>query len=197
MKTLFSLALAGVLTFSSLAASAADDDLMALSNVKARFKKVNVLLREGVGEAKIALYDNTGKKLHQRKVKVGDSDLIVPYNLSDLPCAEYKVRISTDDEEVEYKVATFEKPIPAAKLPLMAYGKIIDEETVTLTVIGLEEPGVEVEIRNAQTNKLIHSEAINEPEGFRKNYRLKGVSPDEVYLSVVDAKGRSKTIQFE
>ncbi|WP_332910446.1 hypothetical protein [Algoriphagus boritolerans] len=38
MKTLFTFALAGALSFSSLAANVADD-LMALSNVKANFKK--------------------------------------------------------------------------------------------------------------------------------------------------------------
>ena len=197
MKTLFTLALAGALSFSSLAATGADDDLMALSDVKAKFKKVNVLLREGVGEAKIALYDNSGKKLHQRKVKVGDSDVIVPYNLTDLPCGEYKVRISTESEQVDYTVATFDKPIPAAQLPLMAYGTIVDDQTVNLTVIGLDEPGIEVEIRYTETNKLLHSEEISEPNGFKKNYRLNGVTPEDVYLSVKDAKGRSKTINFE
>jgi hypothetical protein len=197
MKTLFTLALAGALSFSSLAAPLADDDLMALSDVRAKFKKVNVLLREGVGEAKIALFDNSGKKLHQRKVKVGDSDIIIPYNLSQLPVGEYKIRISTDDEQVDYTVATFDKPIPSAQLPLMAYGKLIDDQTINLTVIGLEEPGVEVEIRYADTNKVLHSEYILEEEGFRKNYKLNGVSPEEVFLSVKDAKGRSKAIHFD
>lgn len=196
MKTLFTFALAGALSFSSLAANAADD-LMALSNVKANFKKVNVLLKGGVGEAKIALFDNTGRKLHQRKVKVGEGDLIVPYNLNELPIGEYKVRISTEDEQVVYTVATFDQPIPAEKLPLMAYGKIVDDETVNLAVIGLDEPGVEVEIRYADSNKIIHQEEIGEPEGFRKNYKLKGVSPEDVYIHVTDAKGRSKTIHFE
>ncbi len=197
MKTLFTLALAGALSFSSLAVSAADDDLMALSDVRAKFKKVNVLLKEGVGEAKIALFDKSGRKLHQRKVKVGDSDLIVPYNLSDLPVGEYKVRISTENEEVAYTVATFDKPIPKDQLPLMAYGKIIDGQTVNLTVIGLEEPGVGVEIRYAETNKLIHQDQIEQPEGFRKNYKLNGVSPEDVYFNITDAKGRTKTIHFE
>lgn len=196
MKSLFTLALAGALSFSSLAANAADD-LMALSNVKAKFKKVNVLLRGGVGEAKIALFDNTGRKLHQRKVTVGEGDLIIPYNLNDLPTGEYKVRITTEDEQVVYTVATFDQPIPAAELPLMAYGKIVDDETINLTVVGLDEPGVEVEIRYAESNKLIHQEEISEPEGFRKNYKLKGVSAEDVYFNVTDTKGRSKTIHFE
>ena len=63
MKTLFTFALAGALSFSSLVANASDD-LMALSDVKAKFKTVNVLLKGGVGEAKVSIMDKTGKKLH-------------------------------------------------------------------------------------------------------------------------------------
>ncbi len=196
MKTLFTFALAGALSFSSLAAHAADD-LMALSDVKAKFKNVNVLLKGGVGEAKVALFDQTGRKLHQRKVTVGEMDLILPYNLTELPIGEYQVKISTEEEQVVYTVETFEKPIPTSELPLMAYGKIIDDETVTIAVVGLDEPGVEVEIRSTESNKLIHEEEIDQAEGFRKNYKLKGLSPEDVYIQVTDAKGRSKTLHFE
>lgn len=196
MKTLFTLALAGALSFSSLAASAADD-LMALSNVKANFKKVNVLLKGGVGEAKVSLYDMSGRKLHQKKVNVGEGDMILPYNLNDLPCGDYKVRISTDEEEVTYTVATFEKPVPAEELPLVAYGKVLDDDTLSLIVVGLDEPGVQVEIRSHETNKSIHQEEINQPEGFRKNYKLKGVSPEDVYIYLKGSNGRTKSIFFE
>ncbi|MFN3999071.1 hypothetical protein [Algoriphagus sp.] len=196
MKTLFTLALAGALSFSSLASSAAED-LMALSNVKANFKKVNVLLKGGVGEAKVTLYDMSGKRLHQKKVKVGEGDIILPYNLSGLPCGEYQVKISTDEEEVVYTVATFDKPQPAEELPLMAYGKIMDDNTLGLVVIGLDEPGVKVEIFSKDTNKSIHREEITEAEGFRKNYKLKGVSPEDVYIYLKDSKGRTKSIYFE
>ncbi|WP_111669964.1 hypothetical protein [Algoriphagus litoralis] len=196
MKTLFTFALAGALSFSSLAAHAADD-LMALSNVKANFKKVNVLLKGGVGEAKVSLFDESGRKLHQRKVNVGEGDLVIPYNLTSLPCGEYQVKISTDEEEVVYTVATFEHPAPIAELPLMAYGKVLDDETLNLVVIGLEEPGVQVEIRTESTNKAIHTEEVSQPEGFKKNFKLKGVSPEDVYIYLEDAKGRSKTIHFE
>jgi hypothetical protein len=196
MKTLFTFALAGALSFSSLAASAAED-LMALSNVKANFKKVNVLLKGGVGDAKVSLYDMSGKKLHQKKVNVGEGDIILPYNLNDLPCGDYQVKITTAEEEVVYTVATFDKPQPAEEFPLMAYGKIVDESTLSLVVIGLDEPGVLVEIRSQETNKSIHREEIAEPEGFRKNYKLKGVSPEDVYLYLKDSKGRSKSIYFQ
>lgn len=195
MKTLFTFALAGALSLSSLAASAADD-LLALSSAQAKFKKINVLLKEGVGEAKVAIYDPSGKKLHQRKVKVSDEQLILPYNLDDMPVGEYKVQISTENENVEYKVTTFE-PAPAPEaLPMVAFGKTIDEETIGLTVIGLTEPGVKVEIRNESSNKLIFSESIDQEEGFRKNYSLRGVAPKDIYVKVTDSKGRVKNLYF-
>ncbi len=196
MKTLFTFALAGALSFSSLAAHAADD-LMAMSNVKANFKKVNVLLKGGVGEAKVSLFDEAGKKLHQKKVTVGEGDLVIPYNLTSLPCGDYQIKIATDSEEVVYTVATFDHPAPPAQLPLMAYGKVVDDETVNLAVIGLNEPGVEVEIRHESTDKIIFQEEISTPEGFKKNYKLKGVSPEDVYFYVKDSKGRSRTLHFE
>lgn len=196
MKTLFTFALAGALSLSSLAANAADD-LMALSDVKAHFKKVNVLLKSGIGEAKVSLFDESGKKLHQKKVTVGEGDMIIPYNLTSLPCGEYQFKITTDEEEVVYTVATFEHPVPAAQLPLMAYGKVQDDDTISLVVIGLQEPGVKVEIRSEETDKTFHQEEVLHPEGFKKNFKLKGISPEAVYLYVTDTKGRSKTIHFE
>jgi hypothetical protein len=196
MKTLFTLALAGALTLSSLAATAADD-LMALSGVQAKFKKVNVLLKAGVGEAKVSLYDEAGKRLHQKKVRVGEENVLIPYNLEGLPAGGYQVKITTDNEEIVHSVVTFEKPTPPAELPLMAYGKILDDETLGLTVIGLDQPGVDVEIRYESNDRMIHREEISQPEGFRKNFKLKGVSPQDVYLYVTDTKGRSRSIHFE
>ncbi len=195
MKTLFTFALAGALSLSSLAASAADD-LLALSSAQAKFKKINVLLKEGVGEAKVAIYDPSGKKLHQRKIKVNHEQLILPYNLDDLPVGEYRVKISTEAENVEYKVTTFD-PAPAPEaLPLVAFGKALDEETVRITVIGLTEPGVNIEIRDEVSNKLIFSESIDQEEGFRKNYALRGVEAKDIYVKVTDSKGRIKNLYF-
>lgn len=195
MKTLFTFALAGALSLSSLAASAADD-LLALSSAQAKFKKINVLLKEGVGEAKVAIFDQSGRKLHQRKVNVGDEQLILPYNLVDMPAGEYRIQISNDKEVAEHRVTTFE-PSPAAEsLPLVAFGKKVDEQTINLTVVGLTEPGVEVEIRDEASNKLIYSDKIDIEEGFRRNYSLRGTSPDQIYVKVTDATGRVKNLYF-
>lgn len=194
MKTLFTLALAGLLVTSSFAANG-PEDLKEMSTVHAKNKKISVLLKEGVGKAKIAIYDMKGKRLHQRIVRA-NQDLRVPYDLNSLPCAEYQVRITTDEEEVTYTVETVEKKEVAAPamMPLMAYGKKVDDYTINLLVIGLEEAGVEVKIKRVIDDRLIHEEKVDEPEGFRKNYRLNGVNPEDVYFQLTDAKGRTRKV---
>lgn len=193
MKALFTFALAGLLATSIFAANG-PEDLKEMSTVHANYKKIDVHLKEGVGKAKIAIYDMNGKRLHSRTVKANE-DIRVPYDLNSLPCAEYKVKISTDEEEVIYTVETVEKEEPApAMLPLMAYGKKIDRYTINLLVIGLEVPGVDVKIKKVSDDKVIHEETVEQPEGFRKNYRLNGVQPEDVYFEVTDVKGRTRII---
>ncbi|GAB3220383.1 hypothetical protein J0A67_05755 [Algoriphagus aestuariicola] len=195
MKSLFTVALASALSFGAFSAQASDD-LKELSAVNTSYKKVNVMLKEGVGAAKISVLTPEGKLLSSRKVNVQDENLVVPYNLTNLPAGEYQVRIVTNEEEIRYTVETMDQPIPASELPLMAYGKSLDDNTVRLAVVGLLEPGVQVEIFASETGKLIHEEQIDQPEGFTKNFSFAGVQSDEVYMKVTDVKGRTKTLFF-
>ncbi|MEN2284525.1 hypothetical protein AAGF08_20435, partial [Algoriphagus sp. SE2] len=102
----------------------------------------------------------------------------------------------TDDEEVVYSVETKERPLSPNQLPLMAYGKLIDDATINLRVIGLFEPGVEVKVKTEKGGKIIHEEFVDQPEGFIKDFSFKGIAPEEVYLELKDAIGRTKTIHF-
>lgn len=195
MKTLLTVALASALSLSSLVANASED-LRALSTVNSNYKKISVTLNEGVGSAKISILDQDGKVLSNRKVRVKDENLMVPYNMDNLPAGEYQVKIVTDTEEVTYTIATTEKPIPSADLPLMAYGKTLDENTVSVTVVGLMEPGVDVEIYSAESGKKIYSEYIYQKEGFKKDYSFNNFNSKDIYLKVIDYQGRSKTLYF-
>lgn len=195
MKTLFTFALAGLLATSTFASNDLED-LKANTSVHANHKKISVLLNEGVGKAKIAIYDMNGKKLHQRTVKANE-DIRVPYDLNSLPCGEYQVMISTEEEKVTYKVETVEEVEPTpVRIPLMAYGKKIDNHTINLLVIGLEEAGTDVKIKRVSDDRLVHKEMVDQPEGFRKNYRLNGFDAEEVYFEITDATGRSRKIYF-
>ena len=193
MKTLFTLAMASALSFSALAAN---EDLKELSTVNSNYKKINVTLKGGVGDAKISIIDQNGKNLNNRKVHVKDESVVVPYDMNNLPAGEYQVRITTEDEEVSYTVATMEKPIPVADLPLMAYGKATDKNTINLSVIGLVEPGVEVKIISSESGKVIFEEKIDQPDAFKKDYKLKSMNTEDVYVELTDALGRTKTLFF-
>ncbi|MEN2284527.1 hypothetical protein AAGF08_20445, partial [Algoriphagus sp. SE2] len=102
----------------------------------------------------------------------------------------------TDDEEVVYTVETKERPLATSELPLMAYGKLIDDETINLTVIGLIEPGVEVKVKTEKGGRVIHEDFIDQPDGFKKDFSFRGIAPDDVYLEITDAIGRTRIIHF-
>lgn len=195
MKSLFTVALASALSFGAFSAQASED-LKQLSAVNTNYKKVTITLKEGLGVAKVSILSSAGKLLSSRKVNVQDENLLVPYNLTNLPAGEYQVRIVTDEDELLYLVETTEQPIPASELPLMAYGKSLDHNTVRLAVIGLSEPGVEVKIFAIETGKLIHEEQIDQPEGFTKSFSFAKMQSDGIYMEVTDVKGRTKTLYF-
>jgi hypothetical protein len=193
MKKLLTLALAATLGVASFA-NASNEGIEEMSSVRANDKKVNIILREGLGKVKLAILDSEGKKLHQQFVKV-QSDLKVPYDLSYLPAGEYQVVIESNinkgnSEKMVYTVETKEVP---ETLPLMAYGKSLDENSFRLTVIGLEEPGVKVEIID-QNRKTIFSEEINQPEAFTKIFHLKNLTVDDISLKVSDKSGRVRNL---
>jgi outer membrane lipoprotein-sorting protein len=194
MKTLFTFALAGLLATSSFAANE-NEDLMELSSINTKFQKVSVFLKQGIGKTKIAIKDENGKMLHQRNIKV-KANVMVPYNLDRLPVGEYQVIISTEDEELIYIVETSERVPEIVEYPLMAYGKLIDDHTINLAVIGLNEPGVDVKIRMERGDKILYEEKIDQAEGFKKNYVLNGIDPSEVYFELKDALGRTRIIHF-
>lgn len=195
MKTLLTVALASALSFSSLIANASED-LKALSTVNSNYKKINVTLNEGLGNATISILDADGNSLSSRRVRVKGEDLMVPYDLKNLPAGEYQVKIITNQEEVTYTVETTEEPIPVSALPLMASGKLIDDNTVNLAVFGLNEPGVDVEVISSESGDVIYTDHIDQEEGFRKDYSFKKFNAKEIHLKVTDSQGRSKTLYF-
>ena len=195
MKSLLTVALVGALSFSAFAANASED-LKELSTVNSNYKKVNVTLKEGVGSAKISILTLDGRNLNSKRVNVKNENVMVPYDLESLPVGEYQVRIETNNEEVVYTVETKEKPISSSDLPLMAYGKALNENTVRLAVVGLLDPGVNVKVYSADSGKVIYEEQIDQPEGFTKNFSFTGFNSDDVFMEVKDIKGRVKTLYF-
>lgn len=196
MKKLLTLALAATLGVASFA-NASNEGIEEMSSVKANEKKVSIILREGLGKVKLVILDSEGKKLHQQFVKV-NNDLKIPYDFSFMPAGEYQVMIESninDKENSETVVYTVETKESAAAQPLMAYSKSLDDDSFKLTVIGLEEPGVKVEIFNHR-GKTIYSEEINQPEAFTKVFHLKNLTIDDVSVKVSDKTGRVRNLYF-
>ncbi|WP_373520590.1 DUF3244 domain-containing protein [Aquiflexum sp.] len=193
MKKLLTLALAATLGVATLA-NASNEDLKTLSTVNATEKKVNITLREGLGKVRLAILNSNGKKLHQQFVKV-KNDVIVPYDLSQLPAGEYQVMIESNIKEPSHDVAMFivETKDSKSSYPLVAYGKAIDNDSFKLSVIGLDQPGVQVEIFD-QKGRTIFTENINQAEGFTKVYHLDNLTTKDVSIKLTDKIGRTKNL---
>ncbi len=192
MKTLLTLALAATLGVTGLA-TAANENVNELSNVKAKDKKITVNLKEGLGKVSLSILDQNGRQLHKRFVNVKQS-LEIPYDMSQLPAGQYHVLIanSGSDEKAVYTVETKEV---ITEYPLVAYGNTVENNAIRLLVIGLEQPGVQVEFFN-QEGKRIFKEQVSQAEGFEKIYNLKNLKPEDINVKLTDSKGRTKTLYF-
>lgn len=193
MKTLLTLALAATLGVASFA-NASNENIAEMSSVRSKEKKIAVNLAEGIGKVKVSILDHNGKQLHQRSLNVKNTTKL-PYDLSEMPAGEYFVVIESAPknpvkDKMVYSVETTDSP---AALPLMAYGKAIDGDSFRLSVIGLEEPGVNVEIFDAK-GKTIFEESVKQPEAFTKVYHLKNLKIGEVSVKVTDSKGRTRNL---
>lgn len=73
----------------------------------------------------------------------------------------------------------------------MAYAKEIDKNTFNLKVLGITHPGTIITIFS-NNHKVLMRDEIQETGGFSKNYHLKHLMVDQVYLKVENAKGKSK-----
>src|SRR5690606_30403144 len=167
-----------------------DATLMELTSVRCSEKKVRVTFKEPMEKVYISILDENGQQFVKTKYKTKEP-VTVPYDLSGLPAGDYQVKIETEDEIALFDVKTVEKKI--VKKPLMAYGKFKNRNTVTLLVVGLEKPGVTVDIYNEHNQKVL-SEYIDQPEGFSKDYKFAHQKADKIFFHVKDAQGRSKHV---
>lgn len=197
MKTLFTIALALSLVTSGFA-NEGTMNVKAASHVKVSEKSIVVSLDESLGKVRLAIEDEKGKRLHTQTLFLKSSTR-VPFDLSNLPAGNYTVEVASLEKKntvgkAVYKVVTKEADQPIA-LPLMASGKVLASNKVKLTVFGLEEPGIDVKIKN-QFGRTLFEERINENEGFQKVYHLNDINPKSIVMEVTDIKGRQKNLYF-
>lgn len=167
-----------------------DESLMELTSVRTNHKKVRVTFKQPMEKVFISILDAEGDLIVRSKYKTKEP-VTVPYDLSGLPAGDYQVKVETEEEVAVFDIETVEKKEMVR--PLMAYGKMKDRNTVTLLVVGLEHPGVSVDIYD-QFNQKIKSEYIDQPEGFSKDYKFLNRNVDKVYFHLKDSQGRSKYV---
>src|SRR5690606_10857899 len=189
MKMLLTSALILGLSFFSFA-EPNDETLMEVTSVRTNHEKVIITFKEPMEKVFISILDSEGDLIVKKKYKTKEA-VSVPYNLSDLPEGNYQVKIETEDEIAVYDIKTVERK--KVEYPLLAYGKLKDRNTVNLLVVGLEKPGVQVDVYN-HLNQKISSEYIDQPEGFSKDYKFIGARANDVYFHLKDAQGRSKYV---
>lgn len=189
MKTLLFSALALGITFISSAAPN-DKPLTELATVRTTYGKVRITFKEPMDKVYISILDAEGDQLYRTKYKTKEP-VTIPYDLSKLPVGDYQVKIETGTEVATFDIKTTEEE--AVAKPLMAYGKLKDRNIVTLLVVGLEKPGVKVDLYN-HMNQLLAAEYIDQPEGFAKDYRIRGLDAEKVYFRLKDSQGRVKYV---
>lgn len=173
-------------------ANATNENLEALTEVKNSNNKVKVILKEGLGKVRLEVLDVKGQKLHQQTVFV-KNDVMVPYDLSELPVGHYQLKIETGSKFTSPETATFaiERKLTKAELPLVAFRKDLDQEALKITVLGLDSPGVRVQLFD-KNGREIFEEKIDQPEAFTKVYHLQNMKTQDVKVQVTDARGRQK-----
>lgn len=195
MKTLLTFAL--IIGISALASAdpkfagePKDKPLTELTSVRSHYQKIKITFDQAMDKVVISILDPEGELIARNKYKTKEA-VTVPFDLSQLPEGAYQVKIETKEETAVFNVVTVEKKETIR--PLMAYGKLKNRNTVNLLVVGLEKPGVRVDIYN-EYNQKINSEYIDQSEGFSKDYRFVGKNASTVYFLLTDSKGRSKYV---
>lgn len=194
MKTLFVMAFLAGLGLGNVQASDENISFSEMSAVKAQGQQLRVVLQEGIGKVSVSILDENGRFLHQSRLNA-DRNLIVPFDLSQLPEGKYQVKIrqrSGDEQKIIHEVVS---QSDVEKKPLVAYKRKIDDRSFQLTVVGLEEPGVRVQISNI-FGRNIFDHTIDHPEAFSKIYRMKHKNVDGLMVRLTDAMGRTKSFEL-
>ena len=187
MKTFITLLLVVGLSSSSFAM---DMLLREASSVEIQEQRFVLKLTEAVGPVRISIYNSEGKIIDRTFFRVTTAQKI-PFNLSQVPEGEYKVKLETKEESISYNINSYKK----VEKKLMAYVKTIDENSFELMMVGVDEPGTKVTVYSSD-HKVLTIDEINAVGSFTKNYHLKYMALKNVYLKVQNAKGKSKYLYF-
>lgn len=177
--------------FSSMVSLPADKGLKEITVVETQDQTFNLTIKEPAGKVWVTIYNEEGKLIKRHFVKAKEP-VKIPYNLSQLPIGNYTVKVASQLESVTFDITT--KKVVEKKL--LAYAKKLDDHTVQVKVVGIENPGVKVAFFEKATHRKVSSDYVTEPAGFAKNYKFVKLELDKVYMEVTDAAGRFKVFHF-
>ncbi|MDN3668702.1 hypothetical protein QWY93_05105 [Echinicola jeungdonensis] len=192
MKTLFTSALLLLGLVIIVAANPVEKNLKSFTTVETSHKHVYVHFSDAVGKVFVSIYDNKNNLVVKGNYEIKEPT-IIPYNLSELRHGNYRVRVKKGGEEAIYRVTT--KSVESTKLPMVAYGKVKDRYTINIMVLGIEEPGTQVDIFD-NDNCRIGSDWVNVSEGFTRDYHFKHIEARDIYFRIKDSQGRTKYLYF-
>jgi hypothetical protein len=161
-----------------------------VSSVEIKEQRFILSLAEAIGPVRISIINPEGKIIDRTFFRITTAQKI-PFNLSQLPEGDYKVKLDTKEESLSFKINSYKK----AEKKLMAYVKTIDENSFELMMVGVAEPGTKVTVYSSD-HKVLTIDEINAVGSFTKNYHLKYMALKNVYLKVQNAKGKSKYLYF-
>lgn len=188
MKTLFTFALALVISLSSFA-SPTEDSLSSKSGVSYSYQKVKVTLLKGIGRVKISVVDEKGMNLFTDYIKIND-DVVYPINMSNVPEGKYLIKISNKEEALEHWVEIKEKELTIPKA--VASIEVLDDQQVKVSVKDIRE-NMTLRMFNSD-HRLLVKEEINGKRSYTKKYKLQNLSADKVYFTLTDTKGHQQYI---
>lgn len=159
--------------------------------VEAGDQRFNLIVKEAVGRVLVSIYNERGKMIDRVSFRALEA-VSVPFNLSQVPEGQYRVCVQSKDQAYSFSVTSkkaFEKkPI--------AYAKAVDPTKISLTVVGIEQPGIWVTLYEGKTQRKINEDFVEQLAGFRRDYRLVDTTADEVYMEVRDVNGNAKIFYF-
>ena len=195
MKILFAFVLVSAMGLGQLHASEPAASFAEMAVVKSQDQRVTVFLQEGLGKVSISILNEEGRLLHRNSVNANEN-LVLPYNLSQLPEGNYKVKIRTKNATEPKVVHQFtSRSNEPMELPLIDYKTKVDNRSVKLKVAGIDEPGVRIQIVD-QFDRRLFDQVIEDQEGFAKKFKFRNTNLSGLSIRVSDNNGRLRVFDL-
>lgn len=158
-----------------------------INNSQSKYKLV--YMDESRGKVFLKVKNASGEIVDSRTVK-NDGGFALPYDFESLPSGEYMFEIEAADGTIETQLVEHVKKTPARKSVNELKANVLDindNQKYRLAAISNNDSPISVKIYG-DNNSLLHSEVIDETQGFRKTFDLKDVDSESIRFEVSNGK---------